>query len=90
LPLQGHLWKQDKNWGYGKVLETGDQVLDLYRDFAQMLKTFISTGCSAAIYTQITDVEIEVNGIMTYDRKVVKVNEKEFRKINQDVINSLK
>nr|MCR5003806.1 beta-galactosidase [Bacteroidales bacterium] len=47
LPLQGHLWKQDKNWGYGKVLETGDQVLDLYRDFAQMLKTFISTGCSA-------------------------------------------
>lgn len=88
LPLEGHLWQEDKNWGYGKVLESGEEVLKLYKDFAEMLKTFIKTGCSAAVYTQITDVEIEVNGIMTYDRKVVKVNEEEFRKINRDVIES--
>ncbi len=88
-PVEGHLWQQDKNWGYGKVLESGEEVLALYDTFAQMLKTFISTGCSAAVYTQTTDVEIEVNGIMTYDRKVVKVNEKAFHDINASVVNSL-
>ena len=88
-PVPGHLWQQDKNWGYGKVLENGKQVQDLYDGFAEMLKVFISTGCAAAVYTQITDVEIEVNGIMTYDREVVKVDEKKFRETNLSVIRTL-
>ncbi len=87
--MPGHLWQQDKNWGYGKVLENGKQVQDLYDGFAEMLKVFISTGCAAAVYTQITDVEIEVNGIMTYDREVVKVDEKKFRETNLSVIRAL-
>jgi hypothetical protein len=47
------------------------------------------TGFSAAIYTQTTDVEVEVNGFMTYDRKVIKLDEKEVRKANQAVINAI-
>ena len=88
-PIPGHLWQQDKNWGYGKVLENGEQVLNIYDRFAKRLKVFVSTGCASAVYTQITDVEIEVNGIMTYDREVVKVDEDKFREINLSVINSL-
>ena len=88
-PVPGHLWQQEKNWGYGKVVSSGEELLKVYDDFAQMLKTFIGTGCAAAIYTQISDVEIEVNGIMTYDRQVVKVDEGRFAAINRSVIESL-
>lgn len=67
-------------------MTSGDAVLNLYEQFAQMLKTFVVNGCSAAVYTQTTDVEIEVNGIMTYDRKVIKVDEKRLAQINRSVI----
>ena len=46
-------------------------------------------GFSAAVYTQTTDVEGEVNGLMTYDRKVVKINEQQVRAANQEVICSM-
>ena len=89
-PIPGHLWQEDKNWGYGKVLSSSEELLSLYTNFADMLKTFIGTGCAAAIYTQISDVEIEVNGIMTYDREVIKVDEERFAAVNRSVIQSLK
>ncbi|MBR3076170.1 MAG: beta-galactosidase [Bacteroidales bacterium] len=88
-PVPGHLWQADKNWGYGKVLGSGKEVYKVYDKFAQMLKVFISTGCAAAVYTQTTDVEIEVNGIMTYDREVVKMDEKLLRATNLSVIEAL-
>ena len=49
----------------------------------------VPKGFSAAVYTQTTDVEGEVNGLMTYDRKVIKINEAEVRKANQEVIKAL-
>ena len=85
-PVSGHLWQKDANWGYGSVQTSGEAVLNLYDEYARMLKTYVVNGCSAAIYTQITDVEVEVNGIMTYDRKVVKVDEKRLADINRSVI----
>lgn len=85
-PVEGHLWQKDANWGYGDVMSCGDDVLDLYEQFAEMLKTFIVNGCSSAVYTQTTDVEIEVNGLMTYDRKVIKIDEKRLAEINRSVI----
>ena len=88
-PVPGHLWQQDQNWGYGKVFESGKQLQAVYERFADMLKVFISTGCAAAVYTQTTDVEIEVNGIMTYDREVVKMDEQSFRETNLAVIRAL-
>ena len=53
------------------------------------LKAMVPKGFSAAVYTQTTDVEGEVNGLMTYDRKVIKINEAEVRKANQEVIKAL-
>ena len=87
FPVDGHLWKQDKNWGYGDVMHSQKELMDRYEEFAELLKHFIYTGTAAAVYTQTTDVEVEVNGIMTYDR-VVKVDEPRFRAINQSVINT--
>lgn len=85
-PVEDHLWQKDANWGYGDVMTDGEQVLDLYEEFALMLKTFIANGCAAAVYTQTTDVEVEVNGLMTYDRKVIKIDEDRFAEINRSVI----
>ncbi|MBP5539078.1 MAG: beta-galactosidase [Bacteroidales bacterium] len=90
-PIQGHLWQADKNWGYGNVFDNGADLLALYAGFADVLKDFIRLmGCSGAVYTQTTDVEIEVNGIMTYDRAIIKVDEKRFAEINRSVINAMK
>ncbi len=86
LPVEGHLWQTDKNWGYVQF-KSGDDVLDQYEDFARQLKDIIQVGCSGAVYTQTTDVEGEVNGLMTYDR-VVKVDEDRLRAINESVIDS--
>lgn len=86
-PVDGHLWKiTETNWGYGEVMSSGDQVLDLYEEFADRLKVLKSTGVAAAVYTQTTDVEVEVNGLITYDREVVKVDEERLAKINASVI----
>jgi hypothetical protein len=68
-------------------MSSGEQVLDLYETFANRLKELIGTGVAAAVYTQTTDVEVEVNGLITYDRKVVKIDENRMRQINQSVIN---
>ena len=60
-----------------------------YEDFLEMLKVFVQTGCSAAVYTQTTDVEGEVNGLMTYDRAVIKVDMPRIAAGNQAVIKSM-
>ena len=58
--------------------------------YAQMLIELAhSHGYSGAIYTQTTDCETEVNGIMTYDRRVVKMQEDRIADINRQVINSV-
>ena len=88
LPLEGHLWQPDRNWGYVQY-KNGDEVLDEYARFADQLILLIKQGVCGAVYTQTTDVEGEVNGLMTYDRKVVKMNEGKLREINTKVIGSM-
>lgn len=88
LPLEGHLWKSDNNWGYVKF-KNSDEVTAEYIKYAKQLKSMAKSGFSAAVYTQTTDVEGEVNGFMTYDRKVDKMNFREIKKINQEVIQSI-
>lgn len=88
-PMEGHLWATDRNWGYVQY-KSSKEVTDEYVDFAKMLKELVKVGFSAAVYTQTTDVETEVNGLMTYDRKVIKLNEDRVREINQEVINTVK
>ena len=86
--VEGHLWQPDRNWGYVKF-QNGEQVLEQYREYAKQLKETIGQGVSAAVYTQTTDVEIEVNGLMTYDRAVTKMDPQQLYKINREVIEAL-
>ncbi len=87
LVVDGHIWQPDRNWGYVKY-QNGEEVLKVYGEYAEMLKGLVAKGFAAAVYTQTTDVEIEVNGLMTYDRKV-KVDEEKLREINRSVIASM-
>jgi beta-galactosidase/beta-glucuronidase len=87
-PVQGHLWQPDRNWGYVQF-KSADEVLDTYEKYADMLVGLIDDGFAGAIYTQTTDVEIEVNGLMTYDRKVVKLDMDRLSSINRRVIESM-
>jgi len=89
LAVEGHLWTDDKNWGYVQF-KSPDEVTGEYVKYGEQLYTLIKAGFSAAVYTQATDVEMEVNGLMTYDRKVIKVDENRVRQINQKICNSLK
>jgi len=88
LPVQGHLWQTDKNWGYTQF-KNSTETTDLYVKYAEELKRFAKAGFSAAVYTQTTDVEGEVNGFMTYDRKVDKMDFPRVNKANKEVINSI-
>ncbi len=71
LPIAGHIWKDQGNWGY-RTYKDKDSLTDAYESVTHQLRPLIGQGLSAAVYTQTTDVEIEVNGLMTYDRAMVK------------------
>ena len=74
LPVPGHTWQAQKNWGY-KSYTNSEALTTAYVDLAAKLFPLIEEkGLSAAVYTQTTDVEIEVNGFMTYDRENVKMD----------------
>jgi len=72
LPIEGHTWLEKGNWGY-RSFTTPEDLGKAYRDLTSQLRLQIARGAAAAIYTQTTDVEIEVNGLMTYDRAVTKI-----------------
>lgn len=72
LPIKGHTWQADKNWGY-QSFKNEEELFKRYSGLTDKLAELIKAGLSAAVYTQTTDVEGEVNGFMTYDRKVMKM-----------------
>lgn len=86
--VQEHIWEPDRNWGYIQF-NSSKEVTDEYVKYAEQLYNLIPRGFSAAVYTQTTDVEVEVNGLMTYDRKVIKVDEKRIKAINRKLCESL-
>ncbi len=74
LPLPGHTWQQEKNWGY-RNLTTREELTENYLALLRKLHPMTGApGLSAAVYTQTTDVEVEVNGLMTYDREIIKMD----------------
>ena len=88
MPLTDHLWQPDKSWGYVQF-KSAKEVTDEYVKYGRQLLNLVKSGISGGVYTQTTDVEGEVNGLITYVRKVIKVEEDRIRKINQEIINSL-
>ncbi len=87
LPLPNHTWLDKNNWGYGKTFENADALFDRYASFMATLEKLIPQGLSAAVYTQTTDVEVETNGLMTYDRKVIKVPVEKLKGVTDKLYN---
>jgi beta-galactosidase/beta-glucuronidase len=73
LPVAGHTWQKEKNWGY-RSYKNSQELTAAYGELMNKLRPLIARGLSAAVYTQITDVETEVNGMMTYDRELIKMD----------------
>ena len=88
LAIENHLWQNDKNWGYVKY-KSSEKATDEYVNFANQLLEMVLKGFSGAIYTQTTDVEGEVNGLITYDRKIIKLDMERVKEINKKVIKEL-
>ena len=86
LDIKGHTWKED-NWGY-KTCKSKEEVTEKYEEYINLLINSFKSF-SAAIYTQTTDVEIEINGLITYDRAEIKVIEQRIKAANEKIINSL-
>jgi Beta-galactosidase/beta-glucuronidase len=73
-PIEEHLWNPGmRNWGYRTYYSEGELIKE-YADLLHNLQPMIGRGLAAAVYTQTTDVEGEVNGLITYDRKRIKIN----------------
>ncbi|NJB71858.1 beta-galactosidase/beta-glucuronidase [Saonia flava] len=84
LVMKSHLWQKDKNWGYRNI-ENQEKLFEAYSNLINQIPALIKNGLSAAIYTQTTDVEGEVNGLMTYDREIIKMDINKTNKVNSNV-----
>jgi hypothetical protein len=78
--IPNHQWLNNKSWGYVQV--TPSQLLGKYMLMNEHLQLLERKGLAGSIYTQPFDVEGEENGIMTYDREVIKMPFQELRKIH--------
>jgi beta-galactosidase/beta-glucuronidase len=86
LPLSGHVWADKDNWGY-QTFKTADELFAKYATFMDTMESLVKKGLSAAVYTQTTDVEQETNGLMTYDRKVIKVPVEKLKSVTDKLYN---
>ena len=82
LPVDGHKWNEQGNWGYVSFKDN-DELFKKYDELNKGLQPMIGQGLSAAVYTQTTDVETESNGLMTYDRQVIKMSVEENGRFEQ-------
>jgi beta-galactosidase len=82
-PVKGHLWDENKrNWGYGGLPKSAAEYRERYEKSIAILTDLKDKGVSGGVYTQTTDVEEEINGLMTYDRKVMKIPAEDLKKIH--------
>lgn len=88
----GYVWKNgphsfnpDKTYGY-KTCDTREEfVSDLKKLYLEELIPLIEKGLCAAVYTQVSDVEDETNGLLTFDRKIMKVEPEEFSEVSEGI-----
>ena len=82
---EGHVFNEDKSYGYG-ACETKEALQDkVEKLYLEQVVPAYDKGLCAAIYTQVSDVEDEINGIMSYDRKIVKLDVKRMRAIAEQL-----
>ncbi|MFT6862003.1 MAG: beta-galactosidase/beta-glucuronidase [Akkermansiaceae bacterium] len=87
LPVKGHLWSTEaNNWGYGGLPKNDYEYKGRYVESLRILKELKAKGIAGAVYTQTTDVEGEINGLMTYDRKRIKIPAVELKTLHEGLV----
>jgi beta-galactosidase/beta-glucuronidase len=88
MPIAGHLWsKESKNWGYGGLPKDLAEWKERYTRSITILADLRRQGVCAGVYTQTTDVEVEINGLRTYDR-VNKVEPAWLKPLSEMLLNT--
>lgn len=90
LAVEGHLFNPKKAYGYGKTKDSHDLTETIANMYRKMLIPAIAKGACGCIYTQLSDVEDEINGLYTYDRKVCKVEKELMRKVAEELYAEIK
>jgi beta-galactosidase/beta-glucuronidase len=89
LKVSGHLWDENKKFGY-RFYSSSQDLTRAYVDLLENeLIPLVSQGLAAAVYTQTADVEIEINGLLTYDRRIEKMKTGEIRLMHERLISQL-
>ena len=92
-PVEGHLWKEAKgSWGYGGIADTKTRegLEKTYLGLMEKVALLAEKGLGGSVYTQTTDVEIEINGLLTYDRKVLKFNPEVLREAHRKIVEKVR
>ena len=80
--IENHVWNREKSFGY-VMYKTKETLTRAYKKlFEKQIIPNVKKGLSATVYTQVSDVEFEVNGIYTYDRELLKIDADTIREIN--------
>ncbi len=85
MKVSGHVFCEDREFGYKKFHSREELVSALRKLYLEKLKPLIAKGLCACVYTQVSDVEEEINGLVTYDRQVIKVPISDMKKINDEI-----
>lgn len=83
--IDGHVFNLDKAYGYKTLnskAELSDALLNLYR---KQVMPMLKRGLCATVLTQVSDVEDEINGIVTFDRQVIKIDTDAFYALSQEI-----
>lgn len=83
--IDGHVFAEEKEFGYKKFRSQEALCTALVKLYLEKLKPLIKKGLCGCIYTQVSDVEEEINGLVTYDRKIVKVPVEVMAAINAEI-----
>lgn len=87
LQVQGHCWNKT-DYGYKRLTDPDALWAAYVRLYEEQILPAIPKGLCATVYTQLCDVETELNGLMTYDRKVLKLPKEALKSLNQRVIDA--
>ena len=86
LKVEDHIWKKRFRFVYEK-LDNKKDLTNNYSELISKLKMLKEEGLQAGVYTQLTDIEGEVNGLLTYDRKILKIDKEVLRNLNLSLYN---
>lgn len=88
MKVEGHMWRYRFKHAYD-MSKNGEEMVEKYAEMMTMLHSMIKEGLCGAIYTQITDIEREINGLLTYDRDIIKMDMKRLKEMHNSLYQTL-